>query len=66
MIKEKHERGVLNTTIDKEILSEFRSYCKDIGCPMNLILEAFMFQFYNGQFSLRLGKNNKMKVDIEE
>lgn len=66
MAKEKQERGILNTTIDKEILEKFRSYCKAIGCPMNMILEAFMVQFADGQFSLRLGKNNKMNVDIED
>ena len=66
MPKEKHERGVLNTTIDKEILCEFRNYCKELGLPMNLLLESFMHQLVSNEFILKFGKNKNIKVDIED
>lgn len=58
------KRSMLNTTINKNVLDNFRDYCKEINVPMNVILEAFMGQFADGQFSLKLSKN-KMNVDIE-
>lgn len=39
------ERGVLNTTIDKDVLEKFKAHCKASGLPMNTIIEAFMSQF---------------------
>ena len=62
----KNERGVFNTTIDIEILDNFKNYCKQIGMPMNMIVETFMDQFVNGDFILKIAKGNKVKVDIEE
>ena len=58
-------RAMLNTTINKDVLDGFRDYCKEINIPMNVVLEAFMTQFADGQFSLKLNKN-KMIVDIED
>lgn len=55
------ERGVLNTTIDKDVLDNFKTHCKSAGLPMNTILEAFMIQFTNGEFVLRVGKTNKLE-----
>lgn len=66
MAKEKQERGILNTTIDKEILDDFKNCCKKLGLPMNLLVQSFMQQFVEGDFSLKLGKNNKMNIDFEE
>lgn len=62
---EPRKRVMLNTTMNEEVLSDFRDYCKAIGCPMNVVLEAFMLQFAKGEFSLKLAKD-KMVVDIEE
>lgn len=59
------KKGVLNTTINEEILKDFKDYCKEINCPLNVVLETFMAQFADGQFCLKLGKN-KIKVDLEE
>lgn len=59
------KRAMLNTTINENILSDFREYCKGINCPMNTVLETFMEQFSKGQFTFRLAKN-KMELDIEE
>lgn len=65
MSETRQKRAMLNTTIDKDVLNHFRDYCKHINCPMNMVLETFMKQFAEGQFSFRLGKN-KTEVDIEE
>lgn len=64
-VKETKKRAMLNTTINEDILNNFRDYCKQIGCPMNMMLETFMTQFAEGQFSFKLVKN-KMQLDTEE
>lgn len=66
MLDNEKKRSLFNTTIDAEILSDFRKYCKNIGCPMNLPVEAFMRQFADGKFVFELGKNGKMTVDLED
>lgn len=64
MSETKQERAMLNTTISKNVLNDFREYCRSINCPMNMVLETFMRQFSEGQFSFRLNKN-KMELDNE-
>lgn len=59
------KRAILNTTIKEDILSDFRNYCKKINCPMNMVLEIFMEQFAEGQFSFKLSKG-KTQIDFEE
>lgn len=59
-------RAMLNTTIDQEILDDFKAYCKELGLPMNILLQSFMQQMSSGEFILKFGKNNKIEVDIEE
>ena len=59
------KRLMLNTTISKEVLDEFRNYCKEIGCPMNIVLETFMRQFCNGDFYFKLGKD-KREIEVDE
>lgn len=54
----------VNTTVKKEVLNRFRESCKELGCPMNIVLEAFMSQFADGEFKIKLGKN-VLEVDIE-
>lgn len=61
----KPDRAMLNTTINEHVLNNFRDYCKKINCPMNMVLETFMDQFADGQFSFKLIKDS-MKIDIEE
>lgn len=61
----KQKRAMLNTTINENVLNNFREYCKGINCPMNMVLETFMVQFAEGQFTFKLSKN-KMELDIEE
>ena len=65
MTDSRPKRAMLNTTINEEVLNSFREYCKELGCPMNMVLETFMAQFADGQFSFRLSKS-KRKLDIEE
>jgi antitoxin component of RelBE/YafQ-DinJ toxin-antitoxin module len=62
---EEKKRAMLNTTINADVLNNFREYCKTINCPMNTVLETFMTQFANGQFTFQLGKS-KMELDITE
>ena len=65
MADTKQKRAMLNTTINENVLNNFREYCKGINCPMNMVIETFMEQFANGQFSFKLCKT-KMELDIEE
>ena len=65
MPENKPKRAMLNTTINEEVLNNFREYCKTINCPMNTVLETFMAQFANGEFSFKL-KRSRMELDIEE
>lgn len=59
-------RAMLNTTIKTETLNSFKAYCREIGMPMNMILEVFMEQFVAGEFVLKIGRANKMNVDLVE
>lgn len=61
-----NKRAMLNTTINEETLVDFKAYCKELGLPMNILLESFMQQFNDGEFVLKIGKNNKIEVDIED
>lgn len=61
-----NKRAMLNTTINEGVLKEFKAYCKELGFPMNMILESFMAQFTGGEFVLKIGKANKLNVDIED
>lgn len=59
------KRAMLNTTINEEVLKKFREHCKAINCPMNTILETFMIQFANGDFSLTISRNRR-ELEIED
>lgn len=61
-----NKRAMLNTTINEEVLKSFRAYCKELGLPMNVLIESFMRQMSNGEFTLKIGKSNKIEVDVEE
>lgn len=60
------KRTILNTTIDENILNEFRKYCKELGLPMNIVIESFMSQFVSGEFVLKIGRASKLSVDLED
>lgn len=55
------ERATLNTTIKKDTLDKFKSYCKLHGYPLNVVLDIFLEQFVNEQFTLTL-RNNYMNL----
>ena len=59
------KRATLNSTIRKEILDEFKAYCKQTGFPMNMVLEAFMAQFVTGEYTMRITRN-QLTVDLED
>lgn len=65
MVEKQQKRSMLNTTINEDVLNRFREYCKGLNCPMNMVLETFMDQFSQGQFSFKLCKN-RMKLDTED
>lgn len=60
------KRTPFNTTINVDIQKEFREYCNEVGLPLNVVLEAFMRQFSNGEFVLKFGKNKSLGIEIEE
>lgn len=59
-------RSMLNTTIETETLNAFKEYCKECGYRMNMILESFMRQFVAGEFVLKIGKANKLNVEVTD
>lgn len=61
-----NEKGVLNTTIGKQILDDFKGKCKETGIPMNVILEIFMTQFCNDDFQLTFKNSNKLEFLLND
>lgn len=59
-------KSVLNTTVKTETFDKFKVYCKELGYPMNMIFEAFMEQFAEGEFVLKIAKANKLEVELVE
>ena len=51
-------RAMLNTTINKEVLEEFKSNCKENGIQMNTLIEAFMRQYNDGEFTLQIKRQD--------
>ena len=60
------KRAPLNTTIDEEILSDFKSYCKELGLPMNMLVQSFMQGMIEQSLVLRIGKNNRIEIDEKD
>lgn len=60
------ETTALNTKINKELFDDFKIRCKQLGYPMNVMLETFMQQYANGRFYLDPYDINKWKVDDYE
>lgn len=46
------ETKALNTKVNKEVFDNFKVYCKELGYPLNIMLETFMQQYANGRFEL--------------
>ena len=60
------ETTPLNTKINKEVFDNFKDYCKELGYPMNVILETFMRQYSNGRFNIKAEDILKWKADKSE
>lgn len=60
------KRAPLNTTIDEEILNDFKSYCKELGLPMNMLVQSFMQGMIEQSLVLRIEKNNRIEIDEKE
>ncbi len=46
------------TSIDTDISDEFKKTCDDYGLKMNIVLEALMKDFSNGNYIIKLKKND--------
>lgn len=57
------EITALNQKINKEVFDDFKDYCKELGYPMNVVLETFMQQYANGRFKLNANNVLKFKND---
>ena len=60
------ETTALNTKINKEVLDNFKIYCKELGYPLNVLLETFMRQYANGRFNIEHDEILKWKKDDAE
>lgn len=60
------KRGSLNTTINEEVLTAFKMKSRALGIDMNVILECMMKAFLSDEITLKVGKNNKIEVDMDE
>ena len=61
----KREKAMLNTTIDKKVFDEFKATCKASGMRMSTLLETFMRQYNDGEFTVKFVKN-KSVLELEE
>ena len=55
-------KKAFNTSIDEEILEQFRAKCKEEKLPINVVLERFMQGYVNEDFKLEMkyfGNNGK-------
>lgn len=53
------------TSIDTDISGNFKAACEERGIKMNVVLEAFMKQFTNNEFAVKISKNG-IRLEIEE
>lgn len=60
------ETTALNTKVNKEVFDAFKDYCKELGYPMNVMLETFMRQYANGRFKIEAEDILKWKNDDYE
>ena len=60
------ETTALNQKINKKVFDDFKDYCKELGYPMNVMLETFMKQYAKGKFDLESDDILKWKGDVED
>lgn len=56
----------LNMQINKEIFYEFKVKCKELGLPLNVVIEVFMRQYGNRKYHLDREDILKWKEDCGE
>lgn len=56
-------RKAFTTSIEDEVLADFKKSCSDIGIGMNVVMEIFMKSFAQGELELKLKKTT---MTIEE
>lgn len=47
-------KKAFNTSINEEILEQFKEKCKNDKLPINIVLEKFMQGYINGDFKLEM------------
>lgn len=55
------KKAQLNTTIEEEVLEDFRKKCNGIHMTMGQVLEGFMRDFNQGHFSVGVTKTKYEK-----
>ena len=60
------ETMALNTKINKDVFDAFKDYCKELGYPMNVMLETFMRQYSKGKFKVDSEDILKWKGDVSD
>ena len=58
-------KAMLNTTIDKEVFDDFKATCKATGMRMSTLLETFMKQYNEGEFTVKFVKNKRI-LELED
>lgn len=58
-------RKQFTTSIDADISGNFKNSCDARDIKMNVVLEAFMKQFSNNEFQIKISKSG-ITLEIEE
>lgn len=56
------DKKQLNTPIQSDILDNFRTTCNDYNLKMNVVLEALMLDFSNGNYNILIDRAEGIKV----
>ena len=54
-------KKAFNTSIDMEILEQFKAKCKEEKLPINIVLERFMQGYVAGNFKMEMQYSNNGK-----
>lgn len=57
--------NTFTTSIETNVSSGFKETCTNMGIKMNVVLEAFMKQFTDNEFAVKISKNG-VRLEIEE
>lgn len=58
-------RKKVTTSIEESVSERFKFACDKRGLSMNVMIEAFMNQFANDEFAVKISKDG-IKLEIEE